>query len=117
VKLVSIELYEGASIADALTDIAKTMRQGYEAGTLTNPRKHRNFLKEDFLGFWTAIPDTEQQCGATLLFEFGSGIDERDISTILDRLSDFVTAENGMVQRGRKVVSWQYRPERLLSRS
>jgi hypothetical protein len=48
-KRIGIELETGASMAAAITDCAKSIAEGYGAGTLTDGEDG------DWLGFWTSV--------------------------------------------------------------
>lgn len=58
-KVVQITVRQHAKLSDALIDVSKAIRQGYGAGTITNPYKNRDYEDEDYLGFWTSSPSPE----------------------------------------------------------
>jgi hypothetical protein len=55
---IAITLSEGASMHDAIIDCARSIAEGYGAGSLTTEEDGEI---EAWLGFWTSIPnDTEE---------------------------------------------------------
>lgn len=54
-KKIGIELNEGASMHDAISLCAKSIADGYGAGSLTIDDE--DGAPEEWLGFWTSIPD------------------------------------------------------------
>jgi hypothetical protein len=48
---IAIELEEGASMQAAIIDCARSISEGYGAGSLTDKEE------DEFLGFWTSRPD------------------------------------------------------------
>lgn len=58
-KAVSITVHKGAKFEDAFKDVARSIREGYGAGTITSPNKDSNFEECDYIGFWTSQPSKE----------------------------------------------------------
>lgn len=58
-KAVQVTIHQHANLSDALIDVARAIRQGYGAGTITTPHKNRDYYDEDYLGFWTSSPSPE----------------------------------------------------------
>lgn len=120
---IAFELYSHANVRDALIDTARAIASDYGAGTITNPRKSRDYLDSDFLGYWTAYPTDEAIANATLVvvmnFECGRG-ERADIIRKLAE-STFASGEpafsfdgDGMVQLGTKAVVWKYNHKNCL---
>lgn len=55
-KKVGIDLNEGASMYDAIIDCARSIAEGYGAGTLTRGDGVDGYEEDDYLGSWTGIP-------------------------------------------------------------
>lgn len=54
---IGIQLNEGASMYEAILDCARSIAAGYGAGTLTRKEPPEGFEDDDYLGFWSSIPD------------------------------------------------------------
>lgn len=68
---IGIELNEGASMHDAIIDCARSFSEGYGAGTLTRGDGVDGYEADDYLGFWTSIPD--EQIKFDLIIEIPEG--------------------------------------------
>jgi hypothetical protein len=55
---IAITLNEGASMHDAIIDCARSIIEGYGAGSLTTEEDGEI---EAWLGFWTSIPDAGEE--------------------------------------------------------
>lgn len=87
-RLIGISLASHASLADAVIDVAKAIRNNYGAGTITNPRKNRDYRDEDYLGGWTSYPDETWKAlipGETIyIIDAGKEVDEYEMARFVE---------------------------------
>lgn len=88
-KVVRVTIHQHAKLSDALIDVARAIRQGYGAGTITNPHKHRDYDDEDFLGSWTSSPTPEwnkldAETDTAYLIESKKNIDEYAMARLVE---------------------------------
>jgi hypothetical protein len=76
-KQIGIELNEGASLHDAIIDCARSIAEGYGAGTLTTPGKDDDYEEHDYLGFWTSKPN-ERATKFALIIEIPEDLQGND---------------------------------------